>query len=117
MVVDSDKYLKVNGKVLLYTSRDKGASPAMTITHDTVDKLPPVLQKLARIYSPIRSKLVHNTHGTWFKCTVQIQTVAYMSLKTICGLLKADSHKPSWTMILYHGMHLLMVNLLFHSLL
>jgi len=45
----------VNGKVLLFTSRDKDAAPAMTITHKTTSELPPVLQKLARRFSPIRS--------------------------------------------------------------
>jgi hypothetical protein len=53
---------KISGKVLLYTSRDLGASPAMTVKHDTVNRLPPVLQKLARKFSPLRSKFVHNGH-------------------------------------------------------
>ena len=55
---DRVSYTKASGKVLLYTSRDHDARPAMTITHDTVSDLPPVLQKLARKFSPIRSKLV-----------------------------------------------------------
>jgi hypothetical protein len=41
--------------VLLYTSRDLGVPPAMTITHQMGSQLPPVLLKLARKYSPIRS--------------------------------------------------------------
>jgi hypothetical protein len=55
MDVDVDNYPKV-GKVLLYTSRDMTADPAMTIKHETVSELAPVLEKLARRYSPIRSK-------------------------------------------------------------
>lgn len=54
MDVDHNVYSKISGKVLLYTSRDLGASPAMTIAHDTVSRLPPVLQKLARRFSPLR---------------------------------------------------------------
>ena len=52
MDVDVDNPI-VNGKVLLFTSRDKDAAPAMTITHKTISELPPVLQKLARRFSPI----------------------------------------------------------------
>ena len=55
-------YPKTIGKVLLYTSRDLDASPAMTISHDTVSRLPPVLQKLAGRFSPIRSKFGHKAH-------------------------------------------------------
>ena len=51
-----------SGKVLLYTTRDLGAPPDFTVTHDTVSRLPPVLQKLARKFSPLRSKFVHNSH-------------------------------------------------------
>ena len=47
---------KPTGKVLLYTSRDKEAHPAMMITHETVSQLPPILEKLSRRFSPIRSK-------------------------------------------------------------
>jgi len=57
MDLDPVNYTKT-GKVLLYTSRDHGARPAMTISHDTVGDLPPVLEKLARKFSPIRSKSV-----------------------------------------------------------
>ena len=45
-----------NGKVLLYTSRDQDAHPAMMIMHETVAQLPPILRKLSRKFSPIRSK-------------------------------------------------------------
>jgi hypothetical protein len=62
MDVDLDAYSKIDGKVLLYTSRVLGASPAMTVSHETVSRLPPVLQKLARKFSPLRSKFVHNGH-------------------------------------------------------
>jgi hypothetical protein len=47
---------KPNGKVLLYTSRDKEAHPAMMMMHETVAQLPPILHKLSRKFSPIRSK-------------------------------------------------------------
>jgi len=47
---------KPTGKVLLYTSRDEEAHPAMMITHETVAQLPPILEKLSRKFSPIRSK-------------------------------------------------------------
>jgi hypothetical protein len=53
MDIDLDVYPKVNGKVLLYVSCDDGAALAMTITHETVSGLPPVLQKLAWRFSPI----------------------------------------------------------------
>ena len=51
-----DALSKPNGKVLLYTSRDKDADPAMMMTHETVAQLPPILQKLSGKFSPIRSK-------------------------------------------------------------
>jgi len=51
-----DAFSKPNGKVLLYTSRDKDANPAMMMTHETVAQLPPILQKLSGKFSPIRSK-------------------------------------------------------------
>jgi hypothetical protein len=44
---------KPNGKVLLYTSRDQEAHPAMMIMHETVAHLPPILQKLSCKFSPI----------------------------------------------------------------
>jgi hypothetical protein len=47
---------KPTGKVLLYTSRDQEAHPAMMITHEIVAQLPPILEKLSRKFSPIRSK-------------------------------------------------------------
>ena len=108
MDVDTD-YRQVSGKVLLYTSRDPGAHPTMTITHDTVSELPPVLLKLSRRFSPIRSKSFYNIYCTLFKCTVQSQTVVSTSLKIRCGPLRADSLRPFKMMILYHGMPLLMV--------
>jgi hypothetical protein len=45
-----------NGKVLLYTNRDQDAHPVMMIMHETVAQLPPILHKLSRKFSPIRSK-------------------------------------------------------------
>jgi hypothetical protein len=53
-----DGYYKVDGKVLLYTSRDDNARPTMTITHPTSSELPPILKALAHKFSPIRSKQV-----------------------------------------------------------
>jgi hypothetical protein len=47
---------KPNGKVLLYTNHDQDAPPAMMIMHETVAQLPPILEKLSRKFSPIRSK-------------------------------------------------------------
>ena len=108
---------KISGKVLLYTSRDLGASPAMTVKHDTVSRLPPVLQKLAGKFSPLRSKFVHNGHCDTVLSTLQRWTVAYMYLKTRCGLPRVGFLKPSMMMILLHGMYLLMENILFPSLL
>jgi hypothetical protein len=43
----------VAGKVALYTSRDAGASVAMTMTHEVTPHLPPILTKLAQCYSPV----------------------------------------------------------------
>jgi hypothetical protein len=40
----------------LYTSRDKEAHPAMMITHETVSQLAPILEKMSRKFSPLRSK-------------------------------------------------------------
>ena len=59
MNFEDDACPKINGKVLLYTSRDQDASPAMTITHDTINELPPILDKLAGKFSPIRSKQIY----------------------------------------------------------
>jgi hypothetical protein len=64
MDVDTGAPLKAMGKVLLYTSRDQDAEPAMTIKHETGYQLPPVLIKLARKFSPIRSESVYNTFRT-----------------------------------------------------
>src|SRR5882757_5341343 len=100
MDIDVDHYPTVNGKVLLFTSRDDGAAPAMTIAHETVSELPPVLRKLARRFSPIRSKFIlYSRIWTHIKCVVQIQTVAFMSQRTKCGLLGVDSLRLSWMMI------------------
>ena len=49
-------FAKPTGKILLYTSRDKEAHPAMMITHETVSTLTPILEKMSRKFSPIRSK-------------------------------------------------------------
>lgn len=62
MNVDLNVHSKIGGKVLLYTTRDLGADPAFTIKHDTVSRLPPVLHKLARRFSPLRGKFVCNGH-------------------------------------------------------
>jgi hypothetical protein len=108
---------KISGKVLLYTSRDLGVSPAMTVNHDTVSRLSPVLQKLARRFSPLRSKFVHNGHCDTVLSTLQRWTVASMYLKTRCGPLKVASLKLSLMMNLSHGMYLVKENTLFLSLL
>ena len=62
MDVDLNVHSKIGGNGLLYTTQDLGADPAFTIKHDTVSRFPPVLQKLARKFSPLRSKFVHNGH-------------------------------------------------------
>src|ERR1700691_5683036 len=49
-------FAKPTGKVLLYTSQEKGALPAMMITHETVYQLPPILEKMSHKFSPIQSK-------------------------------------------------------------
>jgi hypothetical protein len=64
MDVDDHALPMAMGKVLLYTSRDQDAEPAMTMSHETGYQLPPVLDKLARKYSPIRSELVHDKSST-----------------------------------------------------
>jgi hypothetical protein len=116
--VDMDFFSsKISGKVLLYTSRDLAASPAMTVSHETVSRLPPVLQKLARRFSPLRSKFVHTGHCDIVLSTLQRWTVASMYLKKRCGLLRVASPKPSLMMILLHGMYLVRENILFLSLL
>jgi hypothetical protein len=48
-----DGFAKPTGKVLLYTSQEKGALPAMMITHETVPQLPPILEKMSHKFSPI----------------------------------------------------------------
>lgn len=56
MDVDSDIPLDSNGKVLLYTSGDKEALPAMSIKCKTTSNLPFILNEVAERFSPIRSK-------------------------------------------------------------
>jgi hypothetical protein len=46
-------YYQADGKVLLYTSQDVDAHPAMSMTHKTSSELPPILKKLAQRFSPI----------------------------------------------------------------
>ena len=53
---------KISRRVLLYSSQDLDASPFLTVNHETVSRLPPVLQKLARKFLPLCSKFVHNDH-------------------------------------------------------
>jgi hypothetical protein len=47
---------KIREKVLVFTSRDPDAEPAMAMVQDIGNALPPVLERLAGRYSPIRSK-------------------------------------------------------------
>lgn len=56
MDVDPDIQQDPYGKVLLYTSRDADAIPAMSIKHKTTPHLPSILNTLAQKFSPIRSK-------------------------------------------------------------
>ena len=49
-------YYQADGKVLLYTSEEVDARPAMAMNHKVSSELPPILKKLAQMYSPIRSK-------------------------------------------------------------
>jgi hypothetical protein len=63
-----DAFSKPNGKVLLYTSRDQDAHPAMMMMHETVAQLPPILEKLSRKFSPIRrlnSRIYVFEEDTW----------------------------------------------------
>jgi hypothetical protein len=46
------------GKVLLYNSRDEGATPHLSITTQTVSQLPPILKKLSVKFSPIKSQSI-----------------------------------------------------------
>ena len=55
MAVDDSSSYNQKGKVLLYTNREQ-KEPAMTIMHETVGQLPPILHKLSRKFSPVRSK-------------------------------------------------------------
>ena len=54
--VDNVGYYQADGKVLLYTSQEVNARPAMTMKHQTSSELPPILKKLASKFSPIQSK-------------------------------------------------------------
>jgi hypothetical protein len=47
---------KIRGKVLLYTTREPDAEPAMAMVQEIGNELPVVLERLAGRYSPIRSK-------------------------------------------------------------
>jgi hypothetical protein len=48
---------KVRGKILLYTTPDRDALPAMVMNQDVTNHLPTILEKLSSRYSPIRSKI------------------------------------------------------------
>jgi hypothetical protein len=50
----------IMGKVLLFTERHEGAKPTMAIKHEVTPQLSPVLMKLGRSYSPIRSKSLYH---------------------------------------------------------
>ena len=56
MDVDPLGSSQADGKVLVYTSQEVNANPAMAMTHKISSELPPILTKLARKFSPIRSK-------------------------------------------------------------
>jgi hypothetical protein len=58
MEVDGEVRQQTIGKVLLYTSQERDAHPAMTIKHQTTSELPSILDKLAQKFSPIRSKYI-----------------------------------------------------------
>jgi hypothetical protein len=75
--MDVDDF-KISGKVLLYTSQNLGASPTMTVKHDTVSKLPPVLQKLAGKFSPLCSLFTMAT-VTLFKYFTEMDSCTYVS--------------------------------------
>ena len=51
-----EPHSKIKGKVLLYTTRAAGAEPAMTMMQEITTQLPPVLERLAGRYLPIRSE-------------------------------------------------------------
>jgi hypothetical protein len=53
MNVDPDPHARVSGRVLLYTSASKDATPAMTMKQEVTSQLPPILEKLAGRYSPV----------------------------------------------------------------
>jgi hypothetical protein len=52
---DTSIPIKVQGKVLLYDSRDTAQPPVMTMRHDVTSNLPAILQGLSGRYSPIKS--------------------------------------------------------------
>jgi hypothetical protein len=54
--VDESGMSLLQGKVLFYTDRREGAKPSMSLKHEVTPKLSMVLTKLARSFSPIRSK-------------------------------------------------------------
>jgi len=49
---------KVQGKVLLYDSRNTAEPPFMTMWRDITSNLPTILQGLSGRYSPIKSMLL-----------------------------------------------------------
>jgi hypothetical protein len=51
----ADLTTPIMGKVLLFTERSEGAKPAMSMKHEVTSQLSPVLSRLARGFSPIRS--------------------------------------------------------------
>lgn len=53
MDVDAEVPQNPDGRVLLYTSRDRDAQPAMAIKHQADSSLPSVLKELAQRFSPI----------------------------------------------------------------
>ena len=57
MDIDHNRAPASFGKVLLYTTRDEDAPPAMAIKHKTTSNLPTILKELSLKYSPIQSKL------------------------------------------------------------
>jgi hypothetical protein len=58
MDVDREVHQQPVGKVLLYTSQEMNARPAMTMKLQTTGELPSILKELAHKFSPIRSKYI-----------------------------------------------------------
>jgi hypothetical protein len=57
MYDDTSLPTKVQGKVLLYNSRNPAEPPFMAMRHDVTSNLPAILQGLSGRYSPIKSML------------------------------------------------------------